>query len=128
MLAARELGVDTIRGVDGPWIDTDVLQIPLDCFHSHALETPLDLEQRFDLVVSLEVAEHLPEEAADTFIESLVRPGDIVLFSAAIPFQGGRNRVNEQWPGYGAAKCASHGFMVIDAIRPMIWNDHSVLW
>ena len=86
---ARELGVDTIQGADGPWIDDTALLIPVELFRSHALGTPLDLGQQFDVVISLEVAEHLPESAADTFIDSLVSHGDVILFSAAVPYQGG---------------------------------------
>ena len=54
----------------------------------------------FDLVVSLEVAEHLPKECADIFVDSLVRLGPIILFSAAIPQAGGTCHINEQWPEY----------------------------
>jgi hypothetical protein len=35
--------------------------------------------------MSLEVAEHLEEEFAETFIDSLVSLAPIVLFSAALP-------------------------------------------
>ena len=128
LLTARELGVDHVQGVDGPWIDLDALVIPQDSFVPHSLEQPLNLDRRFDLVVRLEVAEHLPAEAADGFVQSLVRHGDVILFSAAIPFQGGKHRVNEQWPGYWAQKFAAHGYHAVDAIRPRIWSDESVLW
>jgi 2-polyprenyl-3-methyl-5-hydroxy-6-metoxy-1,4-benzoquinol methylase len=63
---------------------------------AQSLDSPLDLGRAFDLVISLEVAEHLPESAADAFIDSLVRHGDVILFSAAIPFQGGHRHINEQ--------------------------------
>jgi 2-polyprenyl-3-methyl-5-hydroxy-6-metoxy-1,4-benzoquinol methylase len=88
----------------------------------------LDLDQKFDLVISLEVAEHLPKTAADVFVDSVVRHGDVILFSAAIPFQGGNGHVNEQWPGYWAEKFALRGFKTLDVIRPMIWGDESVFW
>jgi 2-polyprenyl-3-methyl-5-hydroxy-6-metoxy-1,4-benzoquinol methylase len=61
---------------------------------------PLDLEKEFDLVVSLEVAEHLPASAADQFVNTLVKHGKKILFSAAIPGQGGQDHLNEQWPDY----------------------------
>ena len=53
------------------------------------------MDRKFDLVVSLEVAEHLPSECAETFVDSLTGLGPIVLFSAAIPHQGGTNHANE---------------------------------
>ena len=77
--AARELGVETVQGVDGPWIDTAALMIPTQNFTTHGLDQPLDLDRTFDLVISLEVAEHLPENTADLFVESLVKHGNIVL-------------------------------------------------
>ncbi len=126
--AAKELGADTILGVDGPWINPSELLIPQSCFLSQSLESPLDLGQQFDLVISLEVAEHLPKAVADVFVDSLVRHGNIILFSAAIPFQGGNGHVNEQWPGYWAEKLAARGFKTLDLIRPMIWGDESVFW
>src|SRR6185437_16419734 len=54
--------------------------------------------------------------------------GDVVLFSAAIPGQGGHHHVNEQFPDYWSAHFARHGFRPLDLIRPRIWNDNAVLW
>ena len=50
----------------------------------------------FDLAISLEVAEHPPEEFAEPLVERLVTAAPFVLFSAAIPEQGGIHHVNEQ--------------------------------
>ena len=60
------------------------------------LANPVDLGRKFDLVQSLEVGEHLPKSAADTFVETLVKHGDVVLFSAASVGQGGHDHINEQ--------------------------------
>jgi SAM-dependent methyltransferase len=125
---ARELGADTIQGVDGPWIDTQALVIPETHFLAHPLDKPLDLKRRFDLVISLEVAEHLPESAADVFIDSLICHGDIVLFSAAIPFQGSKSHLNEKWQSHWAYEFADRGFAAIDFIRSKHWNYESILW
>ena len=57
-------------------------------------------------------------ELGATFVASLARHGDAVLFSAAIPFQGGAGHVNEHWPSYWAADFAVHGFVAVDTIRP----------
>lgn len=125
---AKELGANTVQGVDGPWIDTSTLTIPAANFLAQSLDTPLSLDHQFDLVMSLEVAEHVSPTAADTFVESLTRHGDIILFSAAIPYQGGQGHINEQWPGYWASKFLDRGYQTIDAIRPMIWSDERVFW
>jgi SAM-dependent methyltransferase len=124
--AFEEHGIIEYIGVDGNYIDRTMLQIPLTKFRSHDLTLPLDLEKKFDLVVSIEVAEHLHPEAADVFVESLVKHGDTILFSAAIPGQGGQHHLNEQWPQYWQAKFEKHGYYFHDLIRPLIWNNDKV--
>jgi len=84
------------------------------------------VSRTFDLAVSLEVGEHLPESAAKTFVESLTRLAPVVLFSAAIPGQGGTSHVNEQWPEYWSRLFANHGFDPADVVRPRIWGDERV--
>jgi hypothetical protein len=49
-----------------------------------------------------------------------------VLFSAAIPYQGGTGHVNERWPDYWAALFERHGYVVVDAIRKRVWRDRQV--
>jgi hypothetical protein len=61
-------------------------------------------------------------------VAELTSLAPVVLFSAAIPFQGGLNHVNEQWPDYWAALFAAHGFRVADVLRWRIWNDAQVTW
>lgn len=119
-------GVADYLGVDGEWVDTRLLEIPVDRFEAARLDRPFRLDRRFDLAVSIEVAEHLPEHAAKSFVESLVRLAPCVLFAAAIPHQGGTQHVNEQWPDYWAALFARHGYEVVDAIRPLIWSNPNV--
>ena len=102
----REHGIEAFLGVDGAYVDGDLLQIPLEKFLPPDLSKPLQLDRRFDLAVSLEVAEHLPEECAATFVASLVALAPVVAFSAAISHQGGHQNVNEQWPGHGGHACA----------------------
>src|SRR5262245_44009168 len=86
----REHGVEDVWGMDGDHVDREWLEIPADRFLAHDLSQPLRLGRSFDLVVSLEVAEHLPPSCADAFVESLTRLGPLLLFSAAAPYQGGR--------------------------------------
>jgi SAM-dependent methyltransferase len=121
-------GVEDVLGLDGPWVAQSSLQIPRTRFRVVDLGRPIEESRRFDLVVCLEVAEHLPATQADTIVESLTRLGDVILFSAAIPFQGGTNHVNEQWPEYWAARFASRGFVFVDTLRSRIWTNPRVEW
>jgi 2-polyprenyl-3-methyl-5-hydroxy-6-metoxy-1,4-benzoquinol methylase len=121
-------GAKEVVGVDGDYVDRTRLKIPEEQFRAHDLRQPLDLGRRFDLVISLEVGEHIPESDAGTFVQSLVRHAEVVFFSAAIPFQGGRGHVNEQWPAYWAERFARHDYRAIDCLRSVVWNDERVKW
>jgi SAM-dependent methyltransferase len=119
-------GVTDVIAVDGDYVRRDQLAIPADKFVAHDLATPLDLGRRFDLVQSLEVAEHLPAENAADFVGNLVRHGNVVLFSAAVPHQGGEHHVNEQPPQYWRELFAKHGFEVFDWVRPRLAGQRQV--
>ena len=116
-------GVVDVLGVDGPWVPQDMLKIPSSQFRCHDLTKPLTLERRFDLAMSLEVAEHLPASSADAFVALVASAAPAVLFSAAIPGQGGVDHINEQWPSYWAEKFKLHGYLPIDTLRSAIWNE-----
>jgi hypothetical protein len=64
----------------------------------------------FDLALCLEVAEHIPEPLADTFLDNILRFSDRLVLSAAQPNQGGHHHVNEQPKRYWVAKLAAKGF------------------
>ncbi|MEM9119165.1 MAG: methyltransferase domain-containing protein [Cyanobacteria bacterium P01_F01_bin.56] len=119
-------GVQDIVGIDGHYVDPDILQIATDYFVPRDLSQPVALERVFDLAISLEVAEHLPAASASGFIASLVKLSDVVLFSAAIPHQGGKHHINEQWPSYWATLFQAHGYIAVDALREKIWEHPAV--
>ena len=122
----KEHGVGDILGIDGEWVSRKKLRISEAFFLSADVEKPLKVDKKFDLVVSLEVAEHLRESSARTFVETLTRLGPVILFSAAIPFQGGTHHVNEQWPEYWVNFFQERGYLPIDCIRKKIWNNTEV--
>lgn len=125
----KEHGVEDILGVDGDYVDENILVIPKENFVTFDLKNPLCLNRQFDLVVSLEVAEHLPAECAEVFIDSLTSLGSAILFSAAIPYQDGINHINLQWPDYWASLFQKKDYVVVDCIRKKIWHNHNVqLW
>jgi glycosyltransferase involved in cell wall biosynthesis/SAM-dependent methyltransferase len=115
-----------VMGVDIEPVPARDLAISPDQFLVADLGRKLDLHRRFDIVLCLEVAEHLDAVCADMVVENCVRHGDVVLFSAAIPGQQGVHHVNEQLPQYWAEKFRRHGFATLDLIRPLIWDDAQI--
>src|SRR6266403_1721923 len=124
----QKLGVSDILGIDGDYVEQDFLQIPPERFRPMDLAKPFHLGRRFDLAISLEVAEHLPPETASAFVRSLTGAASAVLFSAAIPYQGGQNHINEKWPDQWAALFRENGYFPIDAVRKRIWQNDEVDW
>src|SRR5437879_5333008 len=100
LTAFQKLGVSKILGIDGPHVDKTRLLIPSECFRSVDLSQPFELPGRHDLVLCLEVAEHLPGSMANSLVKTLTKASSVIVFSAAIPGQGGTGHVNEQWPEY----------------------------
>jgi SAM-dependent methyltransferase len=124
----KEFGVEEVLGIDGAYVDPNILQIPSEHFLARDLSKALNLEHRFDLAMSLEVAEHLSHECAEIFVSSLTRLSEVVLFSAAVPFQEGTNHINERWPEYWVRLFRQNGFVVIDCLRRELWEDDDVDW
>ncbi len=116
----KELGATDVVGVDGDYVDRNALQIAQGEHRAADLAAPLALGRRFDLVQSLEVAEHLPASAAGTFVDSLCAHGDLILFSAAPPGQGGTGHVNEQPYDYWRRQFAARGYACFDWVRPQV--------
>jgi SAM-dependent methyltransferase len=127
LAVAAEIGVSRVVGIDGDWIDRDQLEISVDCFVPRdLLRDRIRLNETFDLAFSLEVAEHLPIERASAFVHELVTLAPVVLFSAAVPFQGGTAHRNEQWPEYWERLFGEHDYVGVDCVRPRYWNDERV--
>lgn len=126
--ACQALGVSEILGVDGPWTDRERLLIEQTSFREADLSRSLSVDRRFDLAMSLEVAEHVPWTSAKTFVENLIRHADAVLFAAAIPYQGGFRHINERWPSYWEAIFRNQGYVALDPLRAMLWDRDDVFY
>lgn len=124
----KDEGVSRVYGVDGDYVDRKQLVISETDFLPKDLEQPLELKNRYDLVVSLEVAEHLSENSAQSFINSLCNLGNTILFSAAITAQGGQNHINEQAPNFWIKKFEDNGYKLFDVLRPKFWDNQNVDW
>jgi prefoldin subunit 5 len=131
--AAQELGTEDLLGVDGEYVVRGQLLVDPDRFVAVDLERQrlaevLRPRRRFDLVMCMEVAEHLSFDRAPTLVEDLASVGDVVLFSAAIPFQGGEHHVNEQWPEFWGLLFRQAGFACADFLRSRVWARPDVDW
>ena len=121
-------GIERVLGVDGAYVPAQKREIDRRRFAVHDLSTPLKLPDSFDLAISVEVAEHLPSARAQGFVTDLAALAPTILFSAAIPGQGGTGHLNEQWPEYWKGLFLERGFELLDCIRPLVWNDSRVDW
>ncbi len=121
-----DYGINDILGIDGNYVDKSLLKIKLETFKEFDLEKLYESERKYDLAISLEVAEHLSAESAAIFVKTLTGLSDILIFSAAIPDQGGQNHINEQKPDYWIKKFEEEGFKLFDVLRPVFWNNENV--
>jgi len=126
----KRYGVSDILGIDGKWVNKELLfkNINPNEFLEQDLEQLFILKKKYDLVLSLEVAEHIHQNYADIFVENLVNSGEVILFSAAIPNQGGQNHINEQWLSYWEEKFSKFNYKILDVIRPIIWDNSEIFW
>lgn len=111
-----------VHGYDGDYVNRDMLVIEQEEFTPYDLSEKIPVDRRYDMAMSLEVAEHLDAGCADRFVADLTQFSDVVLFSAAIPGQGGDGHVNEQWPDYWQEKFEANGFVCCDCLRDVFWN------
>lgn len=124
----EDIGVEKIQGIEGPYLSPSLLQVSQEYVLFQDLKETFKIKDRYDLAMSLEVAEHLPESSADHFVKSLTELSDVILFSAAIVGQEGTFHLNEQAPEYWAAKFNKLGFVTVDYLRDRIWNDDEIEW
>jgi SAM-dependent methyltransferase len=123
---AKELGVKKVIGVDGDYVKRELLKIDETEFICKDLRNSFSLNSKFDIAICLEVVEHLPVNSARQIISSLCLHSDIVIFSAAIPNQGGQNHINEQWPSYWVDIFAKYDYRPYDILRPVFWNNENI--
>lgn len=125
--AFKESGSTRLVGYDGPWnsqdkmIDTSIGFVGIDLN-----APPTFAEERFEMALSLEVAEHLEPESASRFVRFMVELSDVVMFGAAYSKQGGTNHINEQPHSYWANLFAEQGYLTYDLFRPILWGDSRI--
>lgn len=121
-------GITSIMGYDGGNPPSEYLLINPEEYSKADFTKGYPNQQKVDLAITLEVAEHLPEGHAERFIRHICEISDLILFSAAAPGQGGTNHINERWPSYWADIFIKLGYQFYDVLRPIIWYDNRVEW
>lgn len=118
------LGVKRLVG-----IEQNVEHIAAGELVKHDLERPIplrEMNEQFDLCLCLETAEHLPPQRAHGFVRELCHLSDAIIFSAAIPRQGGNHHINEQWASYWAQMFNEFSFEGSDYLRWKFWDNKSI--
>ena len=120
------LGINDVDGYEGDWMKESQTLLPKSRYVYCDLTKKIQTNRIYDLCLCLEVAEHLDQSKARVLIESLTAMSSRIVFSAAIPRQGGNHHVNEQWPKYWAELFAEKGFLLEWDPRVTIWNNAKI--
>lgn len=125
-IAAKELGIDEVYGVDSNLLNHDMLSNQQIEFRQLDIAKPIDLYRDFDMAMSMEVGEHLQESVSDIYIKNLIRHTELVLFSAAVPGQEGLHHINEQPLSYWVEKFRVYDFLLFDVLRGVFWSNQEI--
>lgn len=123
-----DYGIEDFIGIDGIEVETKDFFSSKEKFQKHDLTSYWDIGRKFDLILCLEVAEHLPDDLASNFIQILTNHADAIIFSAACPNQPGQGHINCQWIEYWQDLFNKYGYACFDEIRPLIWNKSFPEW
>ena len=124
--AFKDRGATKLIGVDGDWNSQDKMLDEEIIFQSADLNNLQSEPERYDLAMSLEVAEHLVQASSEDFVGYLTKSSDTVLFGAAYENQGGINHINEQKHSYWAGIFKLNGFLPFDFFREKFWGNQKV--
>jgi SAM-dependent methyltransferase len=119
-------GIQDVIGYEGDWMRGIDTLLQKEKYIYTDLTKRIMVTRNFDLCLCLEVAEHLDSFAAETLVSSLTALSSRIVFSAAIPKQGGNHHVNEQWPDYWAQLFAEKGFFLDWDPRMSIWDNSKI--
>ena len=121
--------LEKMMGLEGDWLSKEKLMIPEKNIRyvDFMMGQELSFEDKYDLAICLEVAEHIDEENGEHLLNNMTRASDIILFSAAIPQQGGDGHINERWQSYWVKKFQQREYVCLDILRPIMWNNQEVL-
>jgi hypothetical protein len=86
-------------------------------------------DAKFDLAISIEVAEHLNPAVSSSFIEWMTSVADVIVFSAAVPSQDGDGHINCRSRSDWYQFIKKYDFTIADTLRQhFISNPNLGLW
>ena len=127
--AMEDLEIDNVLGVDQHVYDSEYMLISEEKYLQYDLRKKMPQSYTADLAISVEVAEHIEAEYSEIFIHNLCMCSDLILFSAALPFQGGTGHINEKACSFWNEIFSKFGYEAVDCIRPYFWNNDNIeIW
>jgi SAM-dependent methyltransferase len=124
--AAAEQGAEDLVGIEGNWVKDNANRFGGASYVYADLNTPLSIDRRFDLAISVEVAEHLNPDRSQGLVEEICRSSDVVIFGAAMPRQHGSAHINGRPHSFWIDLFENRGFACLDPFRPKVWYNSSV--
>ena len=86
----------SVLGIDGSRNALNTAKISKNNLLVKDITKKINLNKKFDLVLCFEVAEHIPTKYSKNLVQNLTSLGNVVIFTAAPPGQGGTDHINEQ--------------------------------
>ncbi len=129
--ASKIYGSDQLVGIDGEWnvkkVPNGIEYIPLNLQNlNKKFIIDNNLENKFDLCISVETLEHLENKYSENFISSLCSLSNNIIFSCAYIGQGGVNHLNENLHSNWAFIFKKYDFYPFDIFRPIVWNNDKI--
>jgi len=107
---ALKQGVSDVLGIEGSPEAFSNLLIDKKYIIQHDLREPLKVDRKYDIALSIEVAEHINKKYTDIYLESMCNSSDLIIFTGATPNQGGKCHINEQSHEWWIQKFREHSF------------------
>lgn len=128
--AWQDAGTNIIKGLDCNNVADEFLYFDREYIEKVDLEKHKNVDNIFfDLAMSLEVAEHLPQKASADFVDLITSYSDIIIFSAAIPHQPGTRHINCHPLQFWVDLFNKKDYQCFDFLRPkLIKNDQVDFW
>ena len=123
----EEIGVNKLVGLDGFWNNQENMLSQKIIFKQTDLNKSIKIDEKFDLALSLEVAEHLEPSSSKLFIKSITSSSDLIMFGAAFLAQPGTNHINTRLHSFWAHIFSEYSFKVYDIFRPEFCGNNKIM-